>query len=130
MQKKFSQWSIQKANLHSESTVAYYHEREIWWCALGVNIGFEQDGTGENFDIPVVILRGFNTHTFFAVALTGRKKAGAFYFYLGKVDDRDATAILSQVRILDTKRLIKKIGTLHISTFQDLKNACKDILFP
>ena len=130
MQKKFSEWNSQKVHLQNENTQVYYHEREIWWCALGVNIGYEQDGTGTNFDRPIVILRGFNSRTFLAVALTGRKKDGVFYFHLGRIADREATAVLSQVRILDTKRLIKKIGTLDIFIFNNLKQACRDALFP
>ena len=41
---------------------------------MGVNIGFEQDGTGSNFDRPVLILKGFNKESFFGVALTGKKE--------------------------------------------------------
>ncbi len=46
-------------------------------------IGFEQDGTGEHFDRPVVVIRGFNEHIFFGVALTGRKRKGLCYLPVG-----------------------------------------------
>ena len=26
----------------------FFREKEVWWIALGVNIGFEQDGKGKN----------------------------------------------------------------------------------
>jgi len=129
MEKDFDRWNINKKRLHSQNVLHFYHEREIWWCSLGVNIGFEQDGTGKNFDRPVIVVRGFNKNTFFGVGLTGRKKVGKHYFYLGKIIGQDATAVLSQVRLLDTKRLVRKIGTLDEAQFERLKLALIEVLF-
>lgn len=106
----------------------YYHQREVWWCSLGVNIGFEQDGTGKNFDRPVLIIKGFNKNTFFAVALTGKKRDGKFYYYLGNIDGRDASAILSQVRVVDSKRLISKVGVVDRKTFDKVRAALQKVL--
>lgn len=130
MQKNFEGWGLKKQDIHEGGKAPFYHEREAWWCSMGTNIGSEQDGTGKNFDRPVVILRAFNKHAFLAVALTGKERSGKFHFFLGKLENRDASAILSQVRIFDSKRLIRKIGTLDESTFKKLKEACKNILFP
>lgn len=129
MEKDFQRWHKKKKDTHEVGPRALYHEREIWWCALGVNIGSEQDGTGRNFDRPVVIIRGFNKEVFFAVALTGKKKDGKYYFYVGPVEDREASAILSQVRLLDTKRLVRKIGMLDEEIFNKLKEAIIKALF-
>lgn len=129
MDKDFDRWNDKKKVLHGKSEAPFYHEREIWWCALGVNIGFEQDGTGENFDRPVVIIRGFNKEVCFAVALVGKKKTGKYYFDVGKIEDREASAVLSQVRLLDTKRLLRKIDTLDEKTFNELKKALMGALF-
>jgi mRNA interferase MazF len=129
MQKDFDKWNGQKKDLNERSDFPFYHEREIWWCALGVNVGFEQDGTGKSFDRPVVIIRGFSQQTFFAVALTGRKRTGRFHFPIGLVEEREASALLSQVRVIDTKRLLRKVGTLDEDTFQDLVRALQTTLF-
>ena len=94
MQKDFDQWNIEKKNIHAKKLAPFYNEREIWWCSLGVNVGFEQDGTGKNFDRLVAVIKGFNKETFFGVALTGKKKKGKYYFSVGKVDGREASAIL------------------------------------
>ena len=129
MQKDFDRWNKEKKTLHTEGVAPFYHEREIWWCALGVNVGFEQDGTGRQFDRPVLVLRGFNKNTFFGVALTGRKKEGAYYHPIGILEGREATANLSQVRLMDTKRLIRKMGTLDDATFTKLARKLKVVLF-
>ena len=130
MTKEFDPWNDEKKALDGASARPFYHMREIWWCALGVNIGNEVDGTGRHHDRPVVIIRPFNAETFFGVALTGRIKKGRFYFALGDVDGRPATANLSQARLYDTKRLLRKIGTLDQTTFNELARALAITLFP
>ena len=127
--KDFDTWNEEKKRLDARKEKVFYHEREIWWCALGTNVGFEQDGTGKNFDRPVVIIKGFSRDVFFGVALTGKKKEGRFYFYLGKVEEEDASAILSQVRLIDTRRLVRKVGMLDEKIFNELKENLKKILF-
>lgn len=129
MRKDFDGWNKIKKRVQSSTKDAFYHEREIWWCSLGVNVGYEQDGTGSNFDRPILIIKGFNSQIFFAVALTGRKKIGKYYFYLGKVQGREASVVLSQVRVVDTKRLIRKICTIDTSDFLQIKRALNRTLF-
>ena len=96
---------------------------------MGVNVGDEQDGTGKHFDRPVLVIKGFNEHVFLGVALTGKRKIGKYYFFIGEIGGRDASAILSQVRIIDTKRLLKKITTLDEELFVSIKNALQLTIF-
>lgn len=129
MQKDFDQGNEKKKIIHGQKSSVFYHEREVWWCSLGVNVGSEQDGTGKNFDRPVIIIKGFNKEIFLAVALIGKKKQGKYYFYLGKIEGRDASAVLSQIRLVDTRRLVRKSGTLDQKLFLKLKNALRALIF-
>lgn len=129
MNKKFDEWNLKKKEIHKDGKAPFYNEREIWWCALGSNVGFEQDGTGKNFDRPVAIIRGFSKNIFLGIALTGKKREGKFYFYLGKIEGRDSSAILSQLRLIDSKRLIRKIGMLGETKFNDLRESLKKVIF-
>ena len=95
-----------------------------------MNIGNELDGTGKHHDRPVLVLRPFNAETFLGVALIGHARTGRYYFSLGKIEDREAVANLSQVRLFDTKRLIRKMGTLDQETFRQLAKALTLTLFP
>ena len=129
MEKDFDGWNVTKKATQARAEAPFYHEREVWWCSLGVNVGFEQDGTGKNYDRPVLVVRGFNKEVFFGVALTGRKRQGKFHVPVGKIEDREASVILSQVRLIDSKRLIRKAGTLEENTFEIVKEALKETLF-
>ena len=71
MAKDFDSWNIQKKKLHSSDTSRkHYHEREIWWCSLGANVGYEHDGTGSTYQRPILILKGLSAETCIAVPLT------------------------------------------------------------
>jgi mRNA interferase MazF len=129
MEKNFDQWNEAKKRLNNLPIGRFYRPGEIWWCAIGINIGSEQDGTGVNFDRPIVIIRGFNKQALFGVLLTGKKKQGTYYHYLGKIRGRDNSAILSQIRLIDSKRLIRRMGVLDKDIFKRLCEELKQILF-
>ena len=128
--KDFDTWNKQKKKVHARGQAPFYHEREIWWCVVGVNVGNEIDGTGKSHDRPVLVLRAFNVETFLGVCLVGRRRSGTYYVPLGKIGDREATANLSQVRLFDSKRLIRKLTTLDAKTFQKVAQKAVRAMFP
>src|SRR5277367_5081806 len=89
MQKDFWKWHAKKEMLNNGEGTAFFQEREVWWCALGANIGFEQDGSSDLFTRPVVILTKFNLETGLVVPLTVEPKTGKYYFSVGDVSGRD-----------------------------------------
>ena len=92
MEKDFDRCNRHKKKVNDAADRPFYHAREIWWCAVGVNVGNELDGTGKEHDRPVLVIRPFNAETFFGLALIGHPRVGRYYFPLGKVDDREAVA--------------------------------------
>src|SRR5580692_9025768 len=103
MEKNFDDWNTKKQIINAEGKRLFCRPREIWWCTLGVNVGFEQDGIGPDFRRPVLVVQVFSKDAFLGVALTSQKKEGKYYFPIGMVDGKDAVAILSQIRFIDTK---------------------------
>jgi mRNA-degrading endonuclease toxin of MazEF toxin-antitoxin module len=91
-------------------------------------VGFEQDGTGTVYERPVVVLRGFSKDVCLIVPLTTSAKQNKYHFNLGLIDGKPASAIISQIRLIDTRRFIDKIGMLDQGKFEALKNAVKDLL--
>ena len=90
---------------------------------MGVNVGFEQDGKGNIFARPVLILKKFNKEIFWALPLTTRIKENRFYAPVFLDDGVSRCAILSQLRLIDAKRLIDKIGTISKDNYQTIKKA-------
>jgi len=48
--KDFDEWNKVKKNVNAYNNRRYYKAREIWRSKLGIKNGFEQDGTGKEFD--------------------------------------------------------------------------------
>src|SRR3989344_5304192 len=103
--KDFDTWNEEKKRINESAPKVFFHVREVWWCKLGINVGFEQDGKSEKFSRPVVILKTYSVNAALVVPLTSKNKKGTYYFDLGKVGKRDAKAVLSQVRFIDKRRL-------------------------
>lgn len=129
MKKDFQHWHKRKSEIHAGRPYVFFQGREIWFCSLGVNIGYEQDGSGEEFLRPVIIVKKFNNEIFFAVPLTkGKKKDRPFYFKFSFRARIQSIAILSQMRLIDAKRLRYKVGTVSESDFKALKSKIRRLL--
>ena len=129
MNKDFDSWNkIKKDTQSVDDYLPLYHERQIRWCRLGANIGFEQDGTGEGFSRPVLILKGFNRHVCVVLPLTTSTKENKYYVPISIIDGRKASVIISQIRLIDTKRLDKQIATLDKKIFSSIRKTVKDML--
>lgn len=126
-QKDFDGWNERKKFVDSKESL-FCHEREIWWCVLGVNIGFEENGTGHSYRRPVLILKPLSAQTSVAVPLTTSRHIHPLRFWLGNVVGKDASAVLSQFRVIDTRRLTQKMGTLDPQIFEDIRKTIKDML--
>ncbi|HEY4522904.1 MAG TPA: type II toxin-antitoxin system PemK/MazF family toxin [Candidatus Paceibacterota bacterium] len=127
MKKDFKKWHEEKSGLHDEKQRPFFREGEVWFCALGANVGFEQDGNGVDYLRPVAIVRKFNKEIFWAVPLTRSHKQGVFYFGF-KLDDQTSTAILSQIRLVDAKRLFYRLGIMRPADLEETKKRLKALL--
>ncbi len=125
--KDFDGWNKQKKNINGRRG-PFCHAREVWWCALGVNVGFEQDGTDGDFRRPVLVLRVFSAQTALVVPLTTSASEHPFRLSVGIIDGKEAHALLSQVRVVDTKRLIRKVVRIEKHLFETIRKAVKESL--
>ena len=116
MLKDFDKWNIQKKKIDNEKHKPDFHEREIWWCSIGINIGREQNGREDNFERPVVIIKKLSPDTFCALPLSTKKKLEKFQSVVTH-EDVHGFALLDQIRVLDSKRLLRKISTIEQNEF-------------
>jgi mRNA interferase MazF len=127
--KDFKAWNIKKSQIDESSYKdIYFYERDVWWIALGHNVGFEQDGKSEIFTRPVLIIRKFNKYLFWGVPLTSVNKTGKYYAQAQYRGDVKSVAILSQLRAFDAKRLVDKDGVLDKESFKNIQHKLLDII--
>ena len=128
MSKKFDEWNNIKQKLHNKkSKIIIPKNREIYWASIGVNVGFEQDGKGEIFSRPVLVVKRYSKNLFFGVPLSTQIKEGSF-FYTFTLNKKQSNALLVQAKAYDTKRLENRIGMISKDDFQTLKIKLKDLL--
>jgi len=127
MKKDFDKWNEHKKTIDSINTDLYFYERDIWWCSLGINVGFEQDGKNEYFTRPVLVLKKFSKDVFIGVPLSTSNKEGRYYFKFN-FQEQKSNALLSQVRLFDTKSLKDKLGRLPKNIFKEIRQKIKDLL--
>ncbi|MCR4334600.1 MAG: type II toxin-antitoxin system PemK/MazF family toxin [Patescibacteria group bacterium] len=132
MKKEYSEWHKKKKILNEREDIdtIFFREKEVWWTALGVNVGFEQDGKGGEFRRPVLILKKFNKYVVLIVPLTTKIKKDNKYYVSCLItnDNLPRMAIISQVRLIDTKRFIDKLGVADDTSYSKIKNAIKAML--
>jgi len=129
--KDFDRWNDKKkkiADRNVDDLKIFFQKREVWWCALGTNVGAEQNGKGKNFERPVLVFRKFNKHIFLGIPLTTKKKNLALPFYFKLQGAKiESIAVLSQIRLLSSKRLLRHIETISPNLFQDIKKQLKTV---
>ncbi len=111
--KNFDAWNeVKKITNESEiSNEFFFHEGEIWWCTVGINIGVESDGKDDTFERPVLIVRVFNKNMVWVVPITSTVKDSPFYYEF-TFKDRTQSLMLTQLKTISTKRLKRYLGVL------------------
>ena len=122
----FDEWCKIKKYIHEKRGIVYARKKEIWWCALEYNIGFEQNGKNKYYERPVLILKRFNQNLVLIVALSSISKKTNPYYYHYKLKGRDYSVILSQVKVISTKRLLRKQDIFPKNDFKKVVDKIKN----
>jgi mRNA-degrading endonuclease toxin of MazEF toxin-antitoxin module len=125
--REFEDWHHLKKKIDREHHAPQYHDGEIWWCSVGMNIGHEQNGKNVSFSRPVLVVRKFNDLFFWGVPLTTQIKRNTFH-YIFDFEGKTSCAILSQCRPYSGRRMISRMGRLSANRLTKIKEAIKDLL--
>lgn len=125
--KNFIDWHKIKRRVEKKENRVYFQPRDIFFCSIGENVGFEQDGRGKEFLRPVVVVKKFNNEVFLGIPLTRTEKKGKYYFVFN-LNNPKSVAILSQIRLFDAKRIKYKVGMINEKDFSVLKEKVKQLL--
>lgn len=123
---RFVVWTKLKIRIHLSEKDIYFREGEMWWASLGANIGHEQDGKNETFERPILILRKFNPHILWAIPLSSKLKESQFY-HVYIYHDEKFCACLTQLRLISSKRLLRKVGVFPKDELWKVKEKIKKL---
>ncbi len=116
-EKHFSEWMELKENLHGIGRLPAIKEGEIWWCAMGENVGVEINGKNEVFSRPVLVFKKLSRYGFMGIPLTSQPHEGDWYVSF-VFRDKTSVAALAQARVLSVSRLFKRMGTIPNSDLE------------
>lgn len=130
MKKDFDQWNEKKKLIDcKEEERLFFKQGEVWWVSFGLNIGFEINGKGVEYTRPAIILKKYNQYSFLALPLGTSKIVNEYRVPVGVIVGKEAVANLSQMRNIDSKRLVKKICYLDRALFEEVKKKASHVNF-
>lgn len=125
----FAEWMEKKQELHFSRRVQAFKEWEIWWCAVGKNIGVEINGKNETYARPVLIFKKFSRFSFSGIPLTTQPHEGTWYAHF-RFQGKDEYAALMQMRPFSVLRLYRKMGDIDDVDKKTIYEAAKALYFP
>lgn len=119
--KRFDEWNTEKRRLHNHGRQTGVKTGELWWCAVGENIGVEINGKGEVFTRPVLVLKKLSKFGFMGIPLTSQAHEGSWYVKF-RFKGKDEYAVLAQLRNLSVKRLYRKMGEVDDTDMKRIRD--------
>lgn len=125
----FLQWTNKKVAHHCDvqKKEIYFREGQIWWVALGKNVGFEMNGKYEAFHRPVLIIKKYNEHMCFILPLTSQIKH-PLPWYQKEIDikGKKSAVVLSQGRTISIKRFLRRVTFINHDVLESIINAFQE----
>ena len=129
MEKDFDSWNILKKKLDENKKSPFFKARDVWWCSIGLNVGDEENGKSQFFSRPVLVIRKFNSRLFLGLPLTTQVKENKYYH---KITFKNAQqcAMMSQLRILESRRMRSRMGDLPKGQFEEIlkRNGLEEVV--
>ncbi len=120
-------WNEQKKILNGMKKRVLFKEGEIWWCAVGMNVGGETYGKGTRFGRPVIIFKRLSPDMCIVIPTTTKPKNGSWFHYLF-VRGIHRWAMMSQMKSISANRLFSKESRISIDQFVQLKKSVASLL--
>jgi mRNA-degrading endonuclease toxin of MazEF toxin-antitoxin module len=118
--KNFLDWFSLKPKLDKYKRSPLFNEREVWYCHLGTNIGFELDGKKTELLRPAIVFKKLSKDTLLIIPLTKTLKNGSWYSP-SFIQNKEGRFCLNQIKMIDSKRLKYKIAQIDDKDFEKLK---------
>ena len=128
--KEYDTWNELKKSIQSgiDNPDYFPQEGEVWMSAIGKNIGYEQNGSGDNFSRPLLVVKKFNNHMFWSIPLSTKQKKFDFYYNFTDPNNEKVSVILAQLKLISVKRLKRKLYEISRETLVEIKERLKKFL--
>lgn len=104
-----------------ETKQKYFREKEVWWAALGKNIGYEVDGKHELFERPVLIIKKYSHDMCFVLPLTTKLKVPQPWYHIHVfVEEKKSAVNMTQGRTISVKRLLRRVEVLDSKKYTEV----------
>ena len=125
-EKHFREWIEVKEKIHNTGRLPDIKEGQVWWCAMGENVGIEINGKNKVFSRPILVYKKLSKCGFMGIPLTSRSHEGSWYVPF-RFKGRQQFAVLAQARVVSVSRLYEKMGTLSKGDFSKVKEGFKTL---
>lgn len=129
---KFDKWNEVKKRLEQKTGTGVANG-EVYWLSVGQNLGSETYGKGADFKRPVLVLNKVYIknyiNAFIGVPLSSKasQKSGCLYHKFTDKQGIKQVALLAQIRLFDTKRVISNANISVLKAdFEKIKIKVKD----
>lgn len=106
----YDEWNEVKKTINNKDFVSNAKIGKVYWVNVGLNIGCEIYGKGDNFKRPVLVLNTFyisNNKAFLGVPLSSKtSKTNKHKMIIIDKNKTEQALLLNQIRIFDNKRII------------------------
>ena len=102
-------------------------EWEIWWTHIWVNIKTETCWKWENFRRPVLVIKKLSSENCIIIPLSTKIKTWT-WFAKYKINEIEYTALLYQIKMLNTNRFYVNEWKLERKQFLEIKKRLKFLL--
>jgi len=128
----FDQWNREKKRVHTIWATGYrdvffVHSKEVWYVKLWINIWYEEDGKS-GYKRAVLVVKKIG-NLFLVIPMTTKEKHNIYHHKLETFVWRSSWLILSQIKTIDKKRFIQKIGEVSAWEFQNIKKNLRTYYF-
>ncbi len=127
MNKDFEGWNRKKQTLEKSKKHHLFKDGDIWWMSVGINVGQESCGKGDEYRRPVLVLRKLSGESFIGIPLSTQKKTGSWFAEFD-LHGEIRYALLYQIRMFSANRLQRRIGTLSRNELFQIKEKLKELL--
>ncbi len=121
-------WFPVKEVKHSIKTakIPRITDGEVWWAAVGENVGVEINGKSEYFSRPVLVFKKLSHLGFMGIPLSTQAHDGSWYVKF-RFQGKEIYVALSQAKVFSTARLYNRLGQIAEDDMIKVKNGFRHL---